>query len=60
MINVASGGTLYGDIPLEIGTEVIHRNNGEVMHEIVLTEPYPLFSQKNKIHLWSTHGTIKV
>ena len=41
MINVASGGTLYGDIPSEIGTEVIHRDNGEVMHKIVLTEPYP-------------------
>ena len=37
MMNVASGGTLYGDIPIEIGTEVIHRNNGEVMHEIVLS-----------------------
>ena len=38
MINVACGGSLYGDIPSEIGTEVIHRNNGEVMHEITLTE----------------------
>ena len=37
MMNVASGGTLYGDIPLEIGTTVIHRNNGEVMHEIALS-----------------------
>ena len=37
MMNVASGGTLYGDIPTEIGTEVIHRNNGEVMHEIALS-----------------------
>ena len=27
MMNVASGGTLYGDIPTEIGTTVIHRNN---------------------------------
>ena len=36
MMNVASGGTLYGDIPSEIGTTVIHRNNGEVMHEIAL------------------------
>ena len=32
MMNVASGGTLYGDIPTEIGTTVIHRNNGEVNH----------------------------
>ena len=37
MMNVASGGTLYGDIPTEIGLEVIHRNNGEVMHEIALS-----------------------
>ena len=38
MMNVACGGTLYGDIPSEIGTEVIHRNNGEVMHEIVICD----------------------
>lgn len=38
MINVASEGTLYGDIPTEIGTEVIHRNNGEVDHKIVLID----------------------
>ena len=37
MMNVASGGTLYGDIPSEIGTEVVHRDYGEVMHEIVLS-----------------------
>ena len=37
MMNVASGGTLYGDIPSEIGTTVIHRNYGEVMHDIVLS-----------------------
>tara|TARA_B100001250_G_scaffold71782_1_gene58124 strand:+ start:26964 stop:27701 length:738 start_codon:yes stop_codon:yes gene_type:complete len=37
MMNVASGGTLYGDIPTEIGTTVTHRNYGEVMHEIVLS-----------------------
>ena len=36
MMNVASGGTLYGDIPTEIGEKVIHRNNGEVMHEIAV------------------------
>ena len=38
MMNVASGGSLYGDIPSEIGTTVIHRNNGEVNHEIVLCD----------------------
>ena len=37
MMNVASGGTLYGDLPTEIGEQVIHRNNGEVMHEIALS-----------------------
>mgnify|MGYP001022519207 CR=1 FL=1 len=36
MMNVASGGSLYGDIPSEIGTTVIHRNNGEVMHDVVV------------------------
>ena len=36
MMNVVSGGSLYGDIPSEIGTTVIHRNNGEVMHDIVV------------------------
>lgn len=38
MMNVASGGTLYGDIPSQVGTTVIHRNNGEVMHEIALVD----------------------
>ena len=38
MMNVASGGTLYGDIPTELGDSVIHRNNGEVMHDIVVTD----------------------
>ena len=37
MINVASGGTLYGDLPSEIGEKVVHRKNGEVMHNIVLS-----------------------
>ena len=38
MMNVASGGTLYGDIPSQVGTTVIHRDNGEVMHEIALVD----------------------
>ena len=38
MMNVASGGSLYGDIPTEIGTTVIHRNNGQVNHEIVICD----------------------
>ena len=37
MMNVAHGGTLYGDIPTELGDEVIHRNNGEVTHEIYIS-----------------------
>ena len=41
MMNVVSGGTLYGDIPTEIGNTVIHRNYGEVMHEIVLSNENP-------------------
>ena len=36
MMNVAYGGTLYGDLPTEIGELVTHRNNGEVMHDIVV------------------------
>lgn len=47
MMNVATGGTLYGDIPSEIGNEVIHRFNGEVNHEIVLCDTSSLiFSSK--------------
>ncbi|MEE2953889.1 MAG: gamma-glutamyl-gamma-aminobutyrate hydrolase family protein [Bacteroidota bacterium] len=44
MMNVASGGTLYGDIPIEIGTKVIHRNNGEVMHEIAVSYENPYYT----------------
>ena len=44
MMNVASGGSLYGDIPSEIGTTVIHRNNGEVMHEIALSCDNPAYT----------------
>ena len=60
MINVARGGTLYGDIPSEIGTQVIHRNNGEVMHEIVLTESYPLIFPEGQdtfmVNSWHHQG----
>ena len=41
LINVATGGTLYGDIPSQLGMEVVHRNNGEVMHEITLLKECP-------------------
>ena len=37
MMNVANGGTLYGDIPTELGESVVHRNKGEVMHDILVT-----------------------
>ncbi|MDG2164395.1 MAG: gamma-glutamyl-gamma-aminobutyrate hydrolase family protein [Flavobacteriales bacterium] len=60
MINVASGGSLYGDIPSEIGTEVIHRNNGEVMHEIALTESCPLIFPEEQdtfmVNSWHHQG----
>ena len=48
MMNVVSGGTLYGDIPSEIGNEVIHRFNGEVNHEIVLCDTSSLIFSSNK------------
>ena len=38
MMNVAHGGTLYGDIPTQLGDSVVHRNRGEVMHEIIITD----------------------
>ncbi len=60
MINVASGGSLYGDIPSEIGMEVIHRNNGEVMHEIALTESCPLIFPEGQdtfmVNSWHHQG----
>jgi len=64
MMNVASGGTLYGDIPTEIGTTVIHRNNGEVMHEIALScsNPYytnlifPLYKDTFLVNSWHHQG----
>ena len=60
MMNVASGGTLYGDIPTEIGTEVIHRNNGEVNHEIVLVDTcsfiFPLETDTIMVNSWHHQG----
>jgi len=44
MMNVASGGSLYGDILSEIGSTVIHRHNGEVMHEIALSWSTPYYT----------------
>ena len=64
MMNVASGGTLYGDIPTEIGTTVIHRNNGEVMHEIALSCEnikyinliFPLLKDTFLVNSWHHQG----
>ena len=51
---------LFGDIPSEIGTQVIHRNNGEVMHEIVLTESRPLIFPEGQdtfmVNSWHHQG----
>lgn len=60
MINVASGGTLYGDIPTQIGTSVIHRNNGEVNHEIVLCDTssliFPIGTDTIMVNSWHHQG----
>jgi len=60
MMNVVSGGTLYGDIPTEIGTSVIHRNNGEVNHEIVLVDTcsliFPLSIDTIMVNSWHHQG----
>jgi len=60
MMNVASGGSLYGDIPTEIGTTVIHRNNGEVMHDIVLCDTSSLIfstgSDTIMVNSWHHQG----
>ena len=60
MMNVASAGTLYGDIPTEIGTSVIHRNNGEVNHEIVLVDTcsliFPLSIDTIMVNSWHHQG----
>jgi putative glutamine amidotransferase len=60
MMNVASGGSLYGDIPTEIGTTVIHRNNGEVMHEIAIVDTcsliFPLGTDTFMVNSWHHQG----
>ena len=60
MMNVASGGTLYGDIPSEIGTTVIHRNNGEVMHEIAIVDTcsliFPICTDTFMVNSWHHQG----
>ena len=60
MMNVASGGTLYGDIPSEIGTTVVHRNNGEVMHEILIVDTcsliFPSGTDTFMVNSWHHQG----
>jgi len=60
MMNVVCGGTLYGDIPSEIGTEVIHRNNGEVMHEIAIVDTcsliFPEGTDTIMVNSWHHQG----
>ena len=60
MMNVASGGSLYGDIPSQIGTTVIHRNNGEVMHEIVIIDTcsliFPIDKDTFMVNSWHHQG----
>jgi len=60
MMNVASGGTLYGDIPTQIGTSVIHRNDGEVSHEIVICDTstliFPIGVDTIIVNSWHHQG----
>ena len=60
MMNVATGGSLYGDLPTEIGTEVLHRNNGEVVHDIVITDTcsliFPLGKDTFTVNSWHHQG----
>ena len=60
MMNVVTGGSLYGDLPSEIGTEVVHRNNGEVMHDIVVTDTcsliFPLGKDTFTVNSWHHQG----
>tara|TARA_B100000900_G_scaffold305249_1_gene263913 strand:- start:13889 stop:14626 length:738 start_codon:yes stop_codon:yes gene_type:complete len=60
MMNVATGGSLYGDLPTEIGTEVVHRNNGEVLHDIVITDTcsliFPLGKDTFTVNSWHHQG----
>ena len=64
MINVALDGTLYGDLPTDIGTNVIHRHNGEVMHDIYISSNstyynnliFPLNIDTFSVNSWHHQG----
>lgn len=60
MINVLTGGTLYGDLPSHLGTEVVHRNYGEVNHEISLSDTssliFPLGIDTFLVNSWHHQG----
>ena len=60
LINVATGGTLYGDLPTQLGREVVHRNNGEVMHEITVIEDctsiFPKGTSEFRVNSWHHQG----
>ena len=60
MMNVSCGGSLYGDIPTEIGNMVVHRNNGEVNHKIVLVDTcssiFPLSIDTIMVNSWHHQG----
>ncbi len=60
MMNVTTGGSLYGDLPSEIGTTVLHRNNGEVIHDIVVTDTcsliFPLGQDTFIVNSWHHQG----
>ena len=60
MMNVASGGSLYDDILTDIGKTVIHRNNGEVSHKIVLVDTCssisPLSIDTIMVNSWHHQG----
>ena len=64
MMNVACGGTLYGDLPTEIGQQIVHRNYGEVMHDISICEDnnyytnfiFPLNQDTFLVNSWHHQG----
>ncbi len=60
MMNVATGGSLYGDIPTEIGEKVIHRNNGEVSHEVIVINKnnniFPINKDTFMVNSWHHQG----